>query len=100
MALLCTLPVIVPSIMIGEWGLNILIVLLHPSRPELKLKHKFAMIQLILGAVKFQLIIASQILKAVHVEEPGFPETPRVWMNSKDLHNVVFHLQHYITNTL
>lgn len=79
--MLGTLPIMISSVMTGEWAMNVLVRMLHPFYAEQQLKPKFAMVQLILAAVKVQSFVANEILKAVHVEEPGYPVTPRVLMN-------------------
>lgn len=73
------------SILTGEWCLKMLTEMLQPLFVSFRLKQKFLAIQLILIAVKFQAFIANEILKAIHIENPDYPTTPRVFMNGENI---------------
>lgn len=78
-------PVMICSIMIGIWGLNITVKTLGPFLTEYRILGKLLCIQLVLILCKLQPTIIHQVVRSIEVEEPSFPLTPKVYVNGKIL---------------
>lgn len=78
-------PVMICSILIGIWGLNITVRTVGPLLPDYHILGKLLAIQLVLILCKLQPTIIHQVVRGVEFEEPGFPLSPKVYANGKNL---------------
>lgn len=72
-----TLPIIIISMILGEWSLNMLVHMLQPFYADFNPKPKYISILMILFFIKFQTVVSTQIVNAIEYEEPVLPRIMR-----------------------